>query len=260
MDMPARTLKAAIDFLALVNTGFCPAIAVRSLTRGSSSLLFWVASPKPMLRTIFSSLGTAIVFSMPSSFWSAFLISLLYFSFSLAAMFLRSLSSALGVDRPGDPYTVSEGPAGKTLRSRSGKILGSKPAFLAGPDFYSPPYFLVGSSEPHLLQILARLVPSVLKPTLAVPQLGQTSTTFEMLIGDSCSAMPPLVRCPDLLETVFLTTRTCSTSTVPLSGNTRSTRPVLPLSEPASTFTTSLRRIFKLGISISYSGQGSEIR
>ena len=42
-----------------------------------------------------------------------------------------------------------------------------------------------------------------------------------MLIGDSCSAMLPLVRCRLLLETVFLTTRTCSTSNVPLSGKTR---------------------------------------
>ena len=73
------------------------------------------------------------------------------------------------------------------------------------------------------------------------PQLGQTSATFEMLMGDSCSAMPPLVRCPDLLEIVFLTTRTCSTSTVPLSGKARSTRPVLPRSAPVSTLTVSLR-------------------
>src|ERR1700751_1838323 len=86
---------------------------------------------------------------------------------------------------------------------------------------------------------------------LAVSQFEQISATFDTLIGDSCSAMPPLVRCPRLLETVFLTTRTCSTSTVPLSGNTRSTRPDLPRSEPARIFTTSLRRIFKLGISIS---------
>src|ERR1700729_3879333 len=82
--------------------------------------------------------------------------------------------------------------------------------------------------------------------------------TFETLIGDSCSAMPPLVRCPCLLETVFLTTRTCSTSTVPLSGKTRSTRPVLPRSEPVSTLTVSLRRIFKLCIAFSkYSSQFS---
>src|ERR1700757_3067626 len=82
----------------------------------------------------------------------------------------------------------------------------------------------------------------------AVSQFEQTSATFDTLIGDSCSAMPPLVRCPRLLETVFFTTRTCSTRTVPLSGNTRSTRPVLPRSEPVRIFTTSLRRIFKLGI------------
>src|ERR1700722_13444394 len=82
---------------------------------------------------------------------------------------------------------------------------------------------------------------------------------FETLIGDSCSAIPPLVRCPCLLETVFFTTRTCSTSTVPLSGKTRRTRPVLPRSEPVSTLTVSLRRIFKLCI-CSLRSQGSGVR
>src|SRR5665213_3611831 len=90
----------------------------------------------------------------------------------------------------------------------------------------------------------------------AGPQLGQTSETFDTLIGDSCSAMPPLVRCPVLLDTVFLTTRTCSTSSVPLVGKTRRTRPVLPRSEPVGTFTVSLRRIFKLCISSPNQGSG----
>src|SRR5580693_4569914 len=102
-------------------------------------------------------------------------------------------------------------------------------------------YFFVGRAWPHFLQMRVRVLPSTLCPTRDGPQLGQTSMTLETLIGDSCSAMPPLVRCPCLLETVFLTTRTCSTSTVPLSGNTRSTRPVLPRSEPDSTLTVSLR-------------------
>src|SRR5580692_7486773 len=102
-------------------------------------------------------------------------------------------------------------------------------------------YFFVGSDWPHFLQTRTRLSPSTLCPTRVGPQLGQTSATFEMLIGDSCSAMPPRVRCPVFDETVFLTTRTCSTSSVPLSGKTRSTRCVLPRSAPASTLTVSLR-------------------
>src|SRR6516162_2525750 len=44
-------------------------------------------------------------------------------------------------------------------------------------------------------------------------------------------------------RTFFFTIMTCSTSTLPLEGNTRSTRPVLPLSRPLITFTWSLRLI-----------------
>ena len=38
IDMPSRSLKAAIDFLALVTTGFWPAIALSSFTAPSISL------------------------------------------------------------------------------------------------------------------------------------------------------------------------------------------------------------------------------
>ncbi len=55
-----------------------------------------------------------------------------------------------------------------------------------------------------VLQTRILLVPSFLNPTRAAPQVGQTSATFEMLIGDSCSAMPPLVRCPGLARNGLL--------------------------------------------------------
>src|SRR5580698_436393 len=93
MGMPSRSLNAAIDFFAFVMTGFCPAIDPRSATRGSIILTFCVASPRPMLMTIFSSFGTAIRFSMPSSFWSWLLISFEYFSFSRAAIVLALFST-----------------------------------------------------------------------------------------------------------------------------------------------------------------------
>src|ERR1700751_2282688 len=92
IGMPSRTLKAAIDFFALVDTGFCPAIAVRSATRGSSILGFWVASPRPMFNTLFSRRGTAIGFFRPSSFCSAGRISFWYFSCIRVAIVL-SLST-----------------------------------------------------------------------------------------------------------------------------------------------------------------------
>jgi hypothetical protein len=60
--MPSRNLKAAIDFLALVITGFCPAICPNSFTAPSMSLPFCVASPSPMFTETFSIFGTAITF------------------------------------------------------------------------------------------------------------------------------------------------------------------------------------------------------
>ncbi len=68
IDMPSRSLKAAIDFLALVTTGFWPAIAPNSFTAPSMSLLLPEASPKPILIDTFSIFGTAIGFLYPKSF------------------------------------------------------------------------------------------------------------------------------------------------------------------------------------------------
>src|SRR6266704_329970 len=97
MGMPSRTLKAAMDFLALVVTGFWPAIAARSATRGSMILTFWVASPRPMLMTIFSSLGIAMALVMLSSLPSACLISVSYFCLSRAAMIFFAFSTVAGL-------------------------------------------------------------------------------------------------------------------------------------------------------------------
>ena len=60
--MPSRSLNAAIDFLALVITGFCPAIWPSSFTAPSISLAFCVASPRPMFTATLSIFGTAITF------------------------------------------------------------------------------------------------------------------------------------------------------------------------------------------------------
>src|ERR1700736_4598758 len=105
MGIPSRTLKAAMDFLALVVTGFWPAMAARSATRGSMILTFWVASPRPMLMTIFSSLGIAIALVMLSSLARACLISVSYFSLNRAAMIaLRFLhGSGVGTVSWGEP-------------------------------------------------------------------------------------------------------------------------------------------------------------
>src|SRR5512136_455365 len=59
-----------------------------------------------------------------------------------------------------------------------------------------------------------------------------------------------MLRC-GLGRTCFLTTITCSTSTLASFGNTRSTRPCLPLSRPERTLTWSFRRISTLLFAVS---------
>src|SRR5262247_1709015 len=93
--IPSRSLKAAIDFFALVTIGFCPEIVIKSLTAESMILAFWIASPKPMLMTIFSSFGTLIGFLWPNSLASAGATSFVYFSLSLAAITLFNHGAGL---------------------------------------------------------------------------------------------------------------------------------------------------------------------
>ena len=67
MGQPSRILKLATALRALVTSGFWPLISVMSATAASSAFLSAAASPTPMFRVIFSSLGTAITLAMPSS-------------------------------------------------------------------------------------------------------------------------------------------------------------------------------------------------
>ena len=63
IGMPSRSLKVAIDFRALVITGFCPAMSARSAAAALTFLESATASPTPMFSTTFSSRGTCIGFS-----------------------------------------------------------------------------------------------------------------------------------------------------------------------------------------------------
>ena len=58
--MPSRTLKEATDFFARRTLGRWPAIVASCSVAASSICVFCLASPTPMLRVIFSSVGTAI--------------------------------------------------------------------------------------------------------------------------------------------------------------------------------------------------------
>src|SRR5262249_46283333 len=99
----------------------------------------------------------------------------------------------------------------------------------------------LSSVAPHFLQTLTLRSPCTAWPILTGPQVEQTSWTFEIETGLSCSAIPPFDFWVGRM--CFFTIMTCSTRSVPLSGNTRSTRPCLPLSLPLNTFTVSLRRM-----------------
>jgi hypothetical protein len=67
MALPSRSLKPAIERLALVTSGFWPAMVVRSRTAPSSSAGDCTAAPTPMLRTIFSKRGTSMMLPSPSA-------------------------------------------------------------------------------------------------------------------------------------------------------------------------------------------------
>ena len=60
--MPERTLKLAMDFLALVTSGFWPEMVASSVTASSRALELSLQSPRPMLMTIFSSRGISMTF------------------------------------------------------------------------------------------------------------------------------------------------------------------------------------------------------
>ena len=63
MGIPVRSRNWAMERLARVTIGFWPVIVARSPTAASSAFALAIASPRPMLTTIFSSRGTCIGFS-----------------------------------------------------------------------------------------------------------------------------------------------------------------------------------------------------
>src|SRR5438105_8106269 len=106
--------------------------------------------------------------------------------------------------------------------------------------------FHFSSVVPHFLQTRTFRSPRISCPTRTGPQVPHTSITFEIALRLSCSAIPPLtLRCA-FGRTCSFDNMTCSTSTFASLGNTRSTRPSLPLSRPVTTRTVSLRRISTL--------------
>src|SRR5439155_10824911 len=91
MDIPARSVKLASDFRALVMAGFCPLMVARSAAAASRSLASRIASPTPMFTTIFSRRGARMGLSISSSRIRAGSTSCMY----------RSLSRGAGAVGPG---------------------------------------------------------------------------------------------------------------------------------------------------------------
>src|ERR1700752_4583804 len=99
MGMPLRILKLAIDFLARVMTARWPEICPNSTAATSSSLIFWLASPKPIFTTTLATLGTAMGFLYPKRFISAGITSLRYRSRNrLMATLLLQCGGAAAAD------------------------------------------------------------------------------------------------------------------------------------------------------------------
>src|SRR5712664_1664274 len=78
---------------------------------------------------------------------------------------------------------------------------------------------------------------------VCLPQLPQTTSTFETLIPASFSTIPPLMFFEGLGRVCLLMIPTCSTTTVLFFALIESTRPLLPASFPVITLTLSPLRI-----------------
>src|ERR1700722_6956562 len=103
-------------------------------------------------------------------------------------------------------------------------------------------YDLSKISPPFLATRTCRLVvpvPSIRYPIRVATPPEVTIITFETAIELSRSAIPPLICFCGFGRVCRFTMLTPSTSTLPVVRSTCSTRPVLPLSRPAITFTVS---------------------
>ena len=67
----SRSRKFAIAFFARWITGFCPVIAAISAAAASSSFGFWVASPSPTFRVIFTRRGICMALLYENRFCSS---------------------------------------------------------------------------------------------------------------------------------------------------------------------------------------------
>src|SRR5579871_2982364 len=93
------------------------------------------------------------------------------------------------------------------------------------------------------------------------PHCGHTIFTFETAMGDSRSAMPPLICFCGLGRVWRFTIETCSTRILPVAVFTSKTRPVLPASRPVMTFTWSfLLSKMRTGCSNFFCGISNHLR
>src|SRR5690348_16821520 len=151
MGIPLRILKLAIDFLARVMIGRWPEICPSSAAATSSSLIFWLPSPRPMLTTTLATFGTAMGFLYPKRFISAGITSLRYRSRNrLMAALLLQCGAAAAAD-------AHFGAVGHQLMARSGMLVagGAEEQDIGNLD--GP--FLFQNSALHVLRRIGPRVP-----------------------------------------------------------------------------------------------------
>ena len=179
-------------------------------------LTFCVASPRPMLTTIFSSAAPPSGSPGPAPSCSAGLISSLYL---FAILLFQPSSSLCSLHGPGLGF------ARIPLRDRLIPFDSASSPWASGlvrTSCRRAPLCRLRSCDPHGW---AR-------------SSGKPASRSRCAIGASCSAMPPLMFFCGFGRTFFFTMRTCSTSTrLPFPAVRAERGPACPLSVPGMTLT-----------------------
>src|SRR5579884_70203 len=101
-----------MERLALVTTGRCPVMVMRSPSAASLALAFVSCSPRPMFSVTFSTVGTAIGFLKSNSLIRAGTTSDLYRSFNRGAILLTLVQDLAAVLTAPHPRPVGQGGVG----------------------------------------------------------------------------------------------------------------------------------------------------
>src|ERR1700686_929291 len=196
--------------------------------------------PWPLLRRVSRSRSTRLLFRVPLLRLGLCLLLTLGFFLLVYHCLLPSLSR-FRISFALRAAKTQNSPVRKQFQIPNFTKLSNSPRLARSPWLVAQGY--LSSVVPHFLQTRTFLSPPTSFPTRTGPHVAHTKATFDSRIARSCSAIPPLILRCGFGRTCFFTIITCSTSTLPSSGNTRSTRCSFPRSRPVITFTVSFRRM-----------------